>query len=163
MGALPSILKELVIEYADGTTTNTPPEDSGGDTWKKLSDCIYKLPNFFPEAEKVAFSPLDRAQAGNLMGALPAVDGTLGVYPTDGFVEAYIAMIKSQRDSEKGNCFWFRVTYPDMNRKVSGRMNIQDHLPTSEDELGSLHQIELPITNVDAMIDSVDEKITPGV
>ena len=160
MATNPSIIKLLEISWAEGTTTNTPPTDggSGSTTWKKLEKCIYKLPELFPEPEKIEARPLDLDQALNIIGITPAVDDTLGVYPTDDWATQYLLMLKSQADSTKGNCFWFRVKYPHVGasgRTVSCRMTIAKNMPTATGTMGELDQAELAMTNIDKPVDSL--------
>lgn len=154
MDKLP-ILKNVHVSIADGTTTNTPPTE--GTAWTELIGCVSKLPNFFPAREKKDYKPLDRDQAGQVPGQRPAIDGNITVYPNDDFWTAYVKMITSQTDPAKGSCFWLKVVYSEeADRTVQVRMMIDDHLPTSEGELGDAIAIDLGITNVDEMVDSRD-------
>lgn len=160
MNALP-VVKNVKISIADGTTSNTPPaDDTAGATtpvWTDLVGCVTKLPNFFPTRNTLDYKPLDRDQAGKVLGDRPAIDGKMSVYPNDNFLAAYQKMVASQKDSTKGSCFWLRVVYTEENKRtVKGRMTCDDKLPTSEGSLGDEDTIDLGITNIDEMLD------TPG-
>jgi hypothetical protein len=162
MDKLP-ILKNVKVFVHDGTKDNTPPaadaEGAETPTWTQLVGCVTKLPNFFPSRETKDYKPLDYDQAGKVQGQRPAIDGKIGVYPNDSFLEAYKKMVLSQKDTEKGSCFWLKVVYSEENdRTVQGRMTIDDHLPTSEGSLGDEINVELAITNIDEMLDSLDEE-----
>lgn len=156
MNKLP-VLKNVKVLIADGTNENTPPAE--GAEWTQLKGCITKLPNFFPARNTKDYKPLDLDQAGKVLGERPAVDGKISVYPNDDFLSGYKKMVLSQKDSSKGSCFWLKVIYTEENdRTVQGRMNIDDKLPTSEGALGDELNIELGLTNIDEMLDSLDNK-----
>lgn len=150
------ILKKVKISIADGTTTNTAPTGESA-TWTDLVGCVTKLPNFFPARDTRDYKPLDYDQAAKVQGTRPAIDGKMGIYPNDAFLVAFKKMVASQKDSTKGSCFWLKVVYSEQDdRTVQGRMTCDDRLPTSEGALGDEVSIELGITNVDQMLDSLD-------
>ncbi|MEG0138198.1 MAG: hypothetical protein RR708_04365 [Bacilli bacterium] len=142
------------VKLGAGTSTNVIPTVLTD--FDEIGDIINKLPNFFPTPEKLEYKTLDSKQTKSIQGGMPPIDGPLSVYFSSRLFEVHKRMVTFQNDATKGNCFWLVVNYKDEKRTVYCRCTVNEKIPTSQEESGSLTPVELSLSNID---EAVEEKV----
>lgn len=141
----PNILGEDKIAILAGTETNTMPDKTLLSDSIRIEQIVNKMPQFFPDREKLSYRTLDSTQEKSIQGARGSLDGSISVYYTKALLDAHLKMIEFQTDTT--GCFWLVWYIKAEDRTVAVKVTADDKIKTPEDESGGLSIKELMITN----------------
>lgn len=147
----PDVLGDDIIAILKGTKENTMPTDFTGAVY--IQECVNKMPQFFPDREKIEYNVLASKQSRSLLGSRASMDGSISAYYTKTLLDGHKAMLTNQ--SEEVGCFWLVWYIESEDRTVAVRATVDDKLKTPEDESGTLNLKEIQITNIDEAIEVV--------
>lgn len=147
----PQVLGEDKVFILPGTVANTMPTDYSS-VIADAEEFVNKMPQFFPEKEKIEYKVLASKQARNILGSRGAIEDPLTIYYTSAFLAAHAQMVDWQDDS--AGCFWIVWYIKSQDRTVACRFTIDEHVPTPSEESGGLEPIEISLANVDEAIEA---------
>lgn len=146
------IVKDYKVSYAPFSATVPTTE------FKGLTDCIRKLPNFFPDPENVDNSLVTNHTKTSEPGVSGGEALAFTAKVTEAMLDAHAEMVIEQEDSAKGY-FWMKIEYPNRGKQVIFPAKTVQYLPTPEGELGTLDEITW---NFYAQADIDETDITPA-
>lgn len=151
----PQVLGEDKIAILAGTATNVMPTSTELTTALRIEQIVNKMPQFFPDREKIEYKVLSSKQAKSLLGSRASMDGTMSVYYTAELLAAHTKMIEEQEKT--AGCFWLVWYIKAEDRTVAVRATVDDMIKTPEDESGGLSLKEIMITNTDEAIETMGD------
>ena len=142
-----------IIAIVAGTADNTLPTTFTDA--KYIQSCVNKMPQFFPDKEKIEYKTLDSKQAKSLLGGRGSIDGAISAYFTTELLEAHTYMVTQQETA--AGCFWIVWYIDSENRTVGVRATCDEKIKTPEDESGNLNLKEIQISNIDEAVQYAQE------
>lgn len=153
LNTTPAILGEDKVYILPGSTTNVMPTDFA--QAYAIQEFTNKMPQFFPEKEKIEYKVLASKQARNVLGSRAAIEDPLTAYYTAGLLQAHVYMKAWQL--EASGCFWIVWYIKAQDRTVACRFTIDENIPTPVEESGGLEVVEIALANKDEAIESTGD------